>query len=1033
MHKLPTTNYQLPTAPGFSLVELLVSISIFLLFVTAIVDTTVGVNRQIAHASNIERATILAGEAVEVARNLRDNNFTNLVDGTYGLSTSTGQWSFLGSSDTQSIFDRYLTISTVDTNQKKVDVAVSWADNISASNNVSVSTYLTHWQKITPASGLTVTKDVINHGGIKISSDFAPYKVGTTTITLASSTTFLPNTYLVTETTSSNYTQTFTGDCDSYGSITLASGDAKICSITNEEKPSKLIVNKTVINHGQSKAVSNFTLYVDAVPVTSGDLNTFNSGSHTVSEDINSDFNSTIGGDCNSSGVVALVPNQTKTCSITNEEKLAYLTVNKIVTNHGGSKTSADFAPYKVGVTTVSLATPTAFDSGTYTISEATSSTHLQTFSGDCNSSGIVTLASGNSKTCTITNEEITAIPTVTLPTAVFISTTSATLGATVTFLGIPSSISARGTCWGTSPSPVTNCTVEGGTATGTFTQIRTGFTASTTYYYRGYATNVTGTGYSADGTFTTLPANCTGTPWGTMTSGTSNTAYISSAPTGACTSELRTCTNGTLSGSYTAISCTAGCTGTLWGNVISGYSNTAYLSSSVTYPSSCTSETRTCTAGTFSGSYTNLSCSVTNVIPTVTTNDPATSITQTTATDGGNVTSTGGASVTARGVVWDTSINPTIALSTKTSNGTGTGSFTSSLTSLTCNTTYHVRAYATNSVGTGYGSDVTFTTSACNIAPTVSTPVSSSITSITATLGATVTSLGIPATLTARGICYNTAGSPTLTNGATCVTATLAQTLTSYTVNVTGLIPATTYKFAGYVTNTTGTGYSADGTFTTLGNAGGVCTLGIFTPTTADNSGATSISVTKPTGIAQNDLLFAYIGHSNSTDRLNAPSGWTEIGRNHNGSANEALFYKVAGASEPANYSFTLSASSRFGASINAYRGCFSTSSPIATTTNIQYVVNNAIYRAASLNLTSPYSTVIVFPSVVVSGAKTFSAPAVGWNTEYNQGNSSSQFSRSAFSKTMTASGATGDIDSVGTFSGTTQKHSFGVVLNPL
>jgi uncharacterized protein (TIGR02145 family) len=70
--------------------------------------------------------------------------------------------------------------------------------------------------------------------------------------------------------------------------------------------------------------------------------------------------------------------------------------------------------------------------------------------------------------------------------------------------------------------------------------------------------------------------------------------------------------------------------------------------------------------------------------------------------------------------VVWGTSSTPTVALSTKTTNGTGTGSFTSTLTSLTGTTTYYVRAYATNSVGTAYGNEVSFTTTAPCTSPTV-------------------------------------------------------------------------------------------------------------------------------------------------------------------------------------------------------------------------------------------------------------------------------------------------------------------------
>lgn len=80
-------------------------------------------------------------------------------------------------------------------------------------------------------------------------------------------------------------------------------------------------------------------------------------------------------------------------------------------------------------------------------------------------------------------------------------------------------------------------------------------------------------------------------------------------------------------------------------------------------------------------------------------------------ASSGGNITSDGGANITARGVVWSTTQNPTIALTTKTVDGIGLGSFTSSISGLTPNTTYYVRAYATNSVGTSYGNEVTFTT----------------------------------------------------------------------------------------------------------------------------------------------------------------------------------------------------------------------------------------------------------------------------------------------------------------------------------
>ncbi|MBP5412791.1 MAG: fibronectin type III domain-containing protein, partial [Bacteroidales bacterium] len=96
-------------------------------------------------------------------------------------------------------------------------------------------------------------------------------------------------------------------------------------------------------------------------------------------------------------------------------------------------------------------------------------------------------------------------------------------------------------------------------------------------------------------------------------------------------------------------------------------------------------------------------------VIPTVTTMT-ASNITDTTAVSGGNITNDGGATITACGVCWSTSQNPTIN-DNHTTNGATTGSFTSNITGLTAGTTYYVRAYAINAVGTAYGNEVSFTT----------------------------------------------------------------------------------------------------------------------------------------------------------------------------------------------------------------------------------------------------------------------------------------------------------------------------------
>ncbi len=105
---------------------------------------------------------------------------------------------------------------------------------------------------------------------------------------------------------------------------------------------------------------------------------------------------------------------------------------------------------------------------------------------------------------------------------------------------------------------------------------------------------------------------------------------------------------------------------------------------------------------------------SASSTASTVTTTVPS-SITSTSALLGGTVTSDGGASVTDRGIVYATSANPTIT-NTKVQIGSGTGSFSQTITGLSTSTTYHVRAYAINSLGTSYGADQSFSTSAAPV-----------------------------------------------------------------------------------------------------------------------------------------------------------------------------------------------------------------------------------------------------------------------------------------------------------------------------
>jgi len=113
--------------------------------------------------------------------------------------------------------------------------------------------------------------------------------------------------------------------------------------------------------------------------------------------------------------------------------------------------------------------------------------------------------------------------------------------------------------------------------------------------------------------------------------------------------------------------------------------------------------------AGTAYGNQVEFTTSLTPTLPIVSTTSVS-NITPNSASSGGDVTSAGNAVVTVRGICWSATTGPTID-DNKTIDGTGTGNFVSALTALSAGTTYYVRAYATNSVGTAYGNEVSFST----------------------------------------------------------------------------------------------------------------------------------------------------------------------------------------------------------------------------------------------------------------------------------------------------------------------------------
>ncbi|KAB2877351.1 hypothetical protein F9K33_16510 [bacterium] len=187
---------------------------------------------------------------------------------------------------------------------------------------------------------------------------------------------------------------------------------------------------------------------------------------------------------------------------------------------------------------------------------------------------------------------------------------------------------------------------------------------------------------------------------------------------------------------------------------------------------------------------------------------DSITNITDSTASCGGNVIDDGGATVAARGICWSPSQNPSIA-DNKTTDGSGTGIFSSNITGLSPNTIYYVKAYATNTAGTSYGSQVSFVTLA--VAPTVITSPIISVWPASASGGGNVTDDG-GAPVIAMGVCWSPSQNPTIADNKTSDGLETG----SFASHITGLAPSTTYYVKAYATNSIGTNYGLQETFTT-------------------------------------------------------------------------------------------------------------------------------------------------------------------------------------------------------------------------
>ena len=417
------------------------------------------------------------------------------------------------------------------------------------------------------------------------------------------------------------------------------------------------------------------------------------------------------------------------------------------------------------------------------------------------------------------TTQHLVALPTVTTIAVSAITAHSATSGGNVTNSG-DSDIIARGVCWSTSQNPtVDDMHTENGAEMGTFVSDISDLESFTVYYIRAYATNSEGTGYGNELMFVTdksIPTIITAevteiTPSSAVCGGeVTNDGGWPVTARGVCWSTEE---NPTIDDEHTT-------DGNGTGVFISNLSGLSYHT---------TYYVRAYATNNLGTSYGEQKCFMASDTPPTVTTNSVTNITLNSAVAGGYVRDDGGTAVTARGVCWSTEENPTID-DLHTTDGNGIGVFTSILNGLAENTTYFVRAYATNGVATAYGGQVRFTTLTV-IIPTVTTNTINSITMNSANCTATVTSDGY-GTVTERGICWDINPNPTINSNH----ITSGDGVGTFIINMTGLTSNTTYYVRAYAINEIGTAYGEEICFNTLA----------LEPPTGALSGVFSVSATK-------------------------------------------------------------------------------------------------------------------------------------------------------------------------------------------
>ncbi len=432
-----------------------------------------------------------------------------------------------------------------------------------------------------------------------------------------------------------------------------------------------------------------------------------------------------------------------------------------------------------------------------------------------------------------------TVAPIVTTGAVSDVTSSGASVAGEVTADG-GATVTARGVVFATSASPtLADASVVIGSGTGAFNSTLSGLDPATTYYVRAYATNVEGTSYGAETTFTTgavAPTVTTGAVSDVTASGAGVAGEVT-ADGGAAVSErgvaYATTSNPTIADA----------------SVVSGSGTGAFSADLGGLDPATTYYVRAYATNAEGTSYGAETAFTTGAVPPTVTTGAVSGVTASGASVAGEVTADGGAAVSARGVAYAKAANPSLA-DASVAGGSGTGAFDAELTGLDAGTTYYVRAYATNAEGTTYGAETTFTTDA--VVPTVTTGTVSAVTSADASVAGEVTADG-GAAVSARGVVYGTTSNPTVADAS----VVSGSGTGAFSAGLTDLAPATTYYVRAYATNAEGTSYGSEVSFTTAGVLPTVVTGAVSGVTT--DGGTVGAEVTDDGGLTITDRGVVY------------------------------------------------------------------------------------------------------------------------------------------------------------------------------